>query len=41
MTPVKPETVGFSTERLENLHSLIQGEIDQKQLSGAVTILAR
>jgi CubicO group peptidase (beta-lactamase class C family) len=41
MTPVKPETVGFSTERLENLHALIQGEIDQKQLSGAVTILAR
>ena len=41
MTPVKPETVGFSTERLENLHALIQGEIDQKQLAGAVTILAR
>ena len=41
MTPVKPETVGFSTERLENLHALIQREIDQKQLSGAVTILAR
>jgi CubicO group peptidase (beta-lactamase class C family) len=41
MTPVKPESVGFSSERLENLHALIQGEIDQKQLSGAVTILAR
>jgi len=38
---VKPETVGFSTERLERLHSLIQGEVDSKQLSGAVTILAR
>src|SRR5580698_4940867 len=41
MTPVKPETVGFSSERLERLHVLIQGEIDQKQLAGAVTILAR
>jgi CubicO group peptidase (beta-lactamase class C family) len=41
MTSVKPETVGFSSERLENLHALIQGEIDQKQLAGAVTILAR
>ena len=39
--PVKPEAVGFSSERLENLHALIQGEIDQKQLAGAVTILAR
>jgi CubicO group peptidase (beta-lactamase class C family) len=37
----KPESVGFSTERLENLHALIQGEIDQKQLAGAITLLAR
>ena len=36
----KPESVGFSTDRLQNLHSLIQNEIDQKQLAGAVTILA-
>jgi CubicO group peptidase (beta-lactamase class C family) len=41
MTVVKPETVGFSTERLEWLHQLIQGEIDEKHLAGAVTILAR
>ena len=41
MTLVKPEAVGFSTERLERLHQLIQQEIDQKQLAGAVTILAR
>jgi CubicO group peptidase (beta-lactamase class C family) len=40
-TTVKPETVGFSSARLENLHSLIQDEIDQKQLAGAITILAR
>jgi CubicO group peptidase (beta-lactamase class C family) len=36
-----PESVGFSTERLERLHALIQGEIDQKQLAGAITLLAR
>jgi len=41
MTPVKPESVGFSSERLERLHAIIQGEIDQKQLAGAITILAR
>jgi CubicO group peptidase (beta-lactamase class C family) len=41
LTPVKPESVGFSSERLENLHALIQAEIDQKHLAGAVTILAR
>ena len=38
---VKPESVGFSSDRLENLHKLIQDEIDQKQLAGAITILAR
>ncbi len=37
----KPESVGFSSDRLQNLHSLIQSEIDEKQLAGAVTILAR
>jgi CubicO group peptidase (beta-lactamase class C family) len=41
MTVVKPETVGFSSERLENLHHIIQDEIDKKQLAGAVTLLAR
>jgi CubicO group peptidase (beta-lactamase class C family) len=41
MTVVKPETVGFSSARLERLHALIQDEIDQKHLAGAVTILAR
>ncbi|MGA7294858.1 MAG: serine hydrolase domain-containing protein [Terriglobales bacterium] len=40
-TPIKPEVVGFSSQRLERLHALIQQEIDQKQLAGAVTILAR
>ncbi|UWZ82392.1 serine hydrolase domain-containing protein [Occallatibacter riparius] len=41
MQTVKPETVGFSTERLENLHKIIQAEVDEKHLAGAVTILAR
>ncbi len=38
---VAPESVGFSSERLANLHNLIEGEVDKKELAGAVTILAR
>lgn len=41
MTVVKPESVGFSSERLERLHALIQDEVDHKQLAGAITLLAR
>ncbi|MGB6191945.1 MAG: serine hydrolase domain-containing protein, partial [Terracidiphilus sp.] len=41
MTVVKPETVGFSSERLERLHALMQQAVDQKQIAGIVTILAR
>jgi CubicO group peptidase (beta-lactamase class C family) len=41
MTVAKPETVGFSSERLERLHALMRQTIDGKELSGAVTILAR
>ena len=41
MTPVKPESVGFSAERLDRLHAAIQEEIDQKHLAGAITLLAR
>ncbi|HXY25440.1 MAG TPA: serine hydrolase domain-containing protein [Candidatus Acidoferrum sp.] len=41
MALVKAESVGFSSERLERLHNLIQGEIDKKLLAGAITILAR
>ena len=33
--------MGFSSAKLENLHGLIQGEVDRKELAGAVTILAR
>jgi CubicO group peptidase (beta-lactamase class C family) len=39
--PVLPESVGFSTERLERLHALMQAAADEKQVAGAVTILAR
>jgi CubicO group peptidase (beta-lactamase class C family) len=41
LTPVKPESVGFSSERLERLHAAIQEEITNKQLAGAITIVAR
>src|SRR5271156_2349110 len=41
VTVVKPETVGFSSQRLDRLHALIQQEVDKKQLAGAVTLLAR
>src|SRR5579863_7200479 len=41
MNVVKPETVGFSAERLENLHKLMQCTVDRKELPGAVTILSR
>ena len=37
----KPETLGFSSERLERLHAVMQHEVDQKELAGIVTILAR
>lgn len=36
-----PESVGFSSERLERLHALMQQVVDQKQIPGIVTILAR
>ena len=41
MTVVKPETVGFSSERLEHLHALMQEAVDKKYQAGMVTILAR
>ena len=41
MTVVKPETVGFSSDRLERLHASLRETVDNKDLSGVVTILAR
>lgn len=37
----KPEAVGFSSQRLERLHAAMQREVDEKELAGIVTILAR
>ncbi len=38
---VRPESEGFSTQRLERLHAAMQQVVDQKQIAGIVTILAR
>lgn len=37
----KPEAVGFSAERLKTLHQAMQATVDNKQLAGVVTVLAR
>jgi hypothetical protein len=37
----KPEEVGFSSERLQRLDAAMQRKVDEKQLAGIVTILAR
>jgi CubicO group peptidase (beta-lactamase class C family) len=37
----KPEALGFSSERLGRLHAVIQQLVDEKQLPGVVTLLAR
>jgi len=36
-----PESLGFSSERLDRLHATMQREVDRKELYGIVTILAR
>jgi len=41
MTVVQPESVGFSSERLERLHAFMQQAVDDRQVAGIVTILAR
>jgi len=35
-----PETLGFSTERLQRLEKAMHAEVDAKQLAGTVTLLA-
>jgi CubicO group peptidase (beta-lactamase class C family) len=37
----KPESAGFSAERLERLHHQMQSLVDDKTLAGIVTVLAR
>jgi CubicO group peptidase (beta-lactamase class C family) len=38
---MKPDSLGFSSERLERLHAAMQQEVDQKRLAGVVTLLSR
>jgi len=38
---IQPEALGFSTQRLERLHQAMAQQVDQKQLAGIVTVLAR
>jgi CubicO group peptidase (beta-lactamase class C family) len=37
----EPEALGFSSERLKRLDAKMQSEVDQKELAGVVTLLAR
>lgn len=37
----KPEAVGLSSERLERISSVVQHEIDDKRIAGAVTLVVR
>lgn len=37
----KPESVGFSSERLQRIHDTIQRHIAEKRIPGAVTLVAR
>ena len=40
-TSPKPEDVGFSAERLQRIHQMIQRHIDAGDITGAVTLVAR
>src|SRR5436190_12741845 len=37
----KPEEVGLSAERLKRIHDLIERRIESRDISGAVTLVAR
>ncbi len=37
----KPEEVGFSSERLQRIHEMVMRHVEAKDISGAVTIVAR
>ena len=41
MTVASPESVGFSSERLERLHAFFEQAVEKKQVAGVVTMLAR
>jgi CubicO group peptidase (beta-lactamase class C family) len=40
-TASKPEEVGLSSERLHRIHEAVQRHVDAKEVSGAVTLVAR
>jgi len=37
----KPEAVGLSSERLDRISSVVQHDIDDKRIAGAVTLVVR
>lgn len=37
----KPESVGLSSDRLERIATVVQGDIEQKRIAGAVTLVIR
>lgn len=37
----KPESVGLSSDRLERIATVVQGDIEQKRIAGAVTLVVR
>lgn len=39
--PVKPESVGLSTDRLTRIHETMQRHMDARNIAGAVTLVAR
>jgi CubicO group peptidase (beta-lactamase class C family) len=41
MVEVKPEVEGFSAQRLQGLHELLQKKVNDKELAGIVTVMAR
>ena len=38
---VKPEEVGLSLERLQRINEMVQRHIDARDISGAITLVAR
>lgn len=41
ISTVKPETVGLSTPRLDRISNMIQTDVDEKKIAGAVVLIAR
>jgi len=41
LTTARPEDAGLSSERLARIRSLVQRHVDSKDISGAVTLVAR